>query len=124
MEKQKKNYIDLEVWKQARVLSKEIYLASSQFPNDERFGLTSQIRRALVSIPSNIAEGCGRNYPKDSIQFFYIAKGSIYEVETQLYLSYDLDFITELDLKAILMKLETTRKLLNGFINYYQTLVK
>ena len=124
MEKQKKNYIDLEVWKQARILSKEIYLASSQFPNDERFGLTSQIRRAVVSIPSNIAEGCGRNYPKDSIQFFYIARGSIYEVETQLYLSYDLDFITELDLKAILMKLETTRKLLNGFINYYQTLIK
>ena len=124
MEKQKKNYIDLEVWKQARILSKEIYLASSQFPKDERFGFTSQIRRAAVSIPSNIAEGCGRNYPKDSIQFFYIARGSIYEVETQLYLSYDLYFITELDLKAILMKLETTRKLLNGFINYYQTLIE
>lgn len=124
MEKQKKNYIDLEVWKQARILSKEIYLASSQFPKDERFGLTSQIRRAAVSIPSNIAEGCGRNYPKDSIQFFYIARGSIYEVESQLYLYYDLDFITELVLKAILMKLETTRKLLNGFINYYQTLIK
>jgi len=124
MEKEKKNYTDLDVWKQARVLSKEIYLASSAFPKDERFGLTSQIRRAAVSIPSNIAEGCGRNYPKDSIQFFYVARGSVYEVETQLYLSYDLNFIAEMDLKTILIKLETTRKLLNGFINYYQTLVK
>ncbi|MFW0716535.1 four helix bundle protein [Pedobacter sp. N23S346] len=124
MEKEKKNYTDLDVWKQARILSKEIYLVSSDFPNEERFGLTSQIRRAAVSIPSNIAEGCGRNHPKDSIQFFYVARGSVYEVETQLYLSYDLNFIAEPDLKAILSKLETTRKLLNGFINYYYTLVK
>lgn len=87
MEKEKKNYIDLDVWKEARILSKEVYLISSNFPNDEKFGLTSQIRRAVLSIPSNIAEGCGRNHPKDSIQFFYIARGSIYEVETQLYCS-------------------------------------
>lgn len=124
MEREKKNYIDLDVWKGARSLSKEVYLASSQFPSEEKFGLISQIRRAVVSIPSNIAEGCGRNYPKDSIQFFYIARGSIYEVETQLYLSFDLDFISEIDLIAVLEKLETTRKLLNGFIKYYQTLVK
>jgi len=124
MDREKKNYIDLDVWKGARALSKEVYLASSEFPNDEKFGLTSQIRRAAVSIPSNIAEGCGRNYPKDSIQFFYIARGSIYEVETQLYLAFDLNFISEINLSVLLEKLETTRKLLNGFIKYYQTLVK
>jgi four helix bundle protein len=124
MEKEKKNYIDLDVWREARFLSKEVYLVSSNFPAEEKFGLTSQIRRAAVSIPSNIAEGCGRNYPKDSIQFFFIARGSIYEVETQLYLAFDLDFITEINLKALLFKLETARKLLNGFINYYQKLVK
>jgi len=123
MEREKKNYIDLDVWKGARQLSK-VYLASSQFSSEERFGLTSQIRRAVVSVPSNIAEGCGRNYPKDSIQFFYIARGSVYEVETQLYLAFDLNFISEIELKSLLIKLETTRKLLNGFINYYQTLVK
>ncbi|MDQ1140354.1 four helix bundle protein [Pedobacter agri] len=124
MDRDKKNCIDLDVWKGARVLSKEVYLASSQFPSEEKFGLTSQIRRAVVSIPSNIAEGCGRNYPKDSIQFFYIPRGSIYEVETQLYLAFDLDFISETYLSVLLEKLETTRKLLNGFIKYYQTLVK
>ncbi|MCX3265747.1 four helix bundle protein [Pedobacter agri] len=124
MDRDKRNYIDLDVWKGARVLSKEVYLASSQFPSEEKFGLTSQIRRAVVSIPSNIAEGCGRNYPKDSIQFFYIPRGSIYEVETQLYLAFDLDFISETYLSVLLEKLETTRKLLNGFIKYYQTLVK
>jgi len=124
MEQEKKNYIDLDVWKQARILSKEVYLVSSNFPSDEKFGLSSQIRRAAVSIPSNIAEGCGRNHPKDSIQFFYVARGSVYEVETQLYLASDLGFIEEIDLKTLLLKLETTRKLLNGFINYYQKLVK
>lgn len=117
MEQEKKNYIDLDVWKQARILSKEVYLVSSNFPSDEKFGLSSQIRRAAVSIPSNIAEGCGRNHPKDSIQFFYVARGSVYEVETQLYLASDLGFIEEIDLKTLLLKLETTRKLLNGFIN-------
>ena len=124
MEQEKKNYIDLDVWKQARILSKEVYLVSSNFPSDEKFGLSSQIRRAAVSIPSNIAEGCGRNHPKDSIQFFNVARGSVYEVETQLYLASDLGFIEEIDLKTLLLKLETTRKLLNGFINYYQKLVK
>ncbi len=124
MEKEKKNYIDLDVWKEARALSKQVYVATASFPNEEKFGLTSQIRRAVVSVPSNIAEGCGRNYPKDSIQFFYIARGSIYEVETQLYLGFDLNFINEANLKIILLKLEITRKLLNGFINYYQKLVK
>ncbi len=124
MEKEKKNYIDLDVWKEARGLSKDIYVVSSDFPVEEKFGLTSQIRRAAISVPSNIAEGCGRNYSKDSIQFFFVARGSLYEIETQLYLASDLDFIDEIKLKLLLQKLETTRKLLNGFINYYQSLGK
>jgi len=112
MDRDKKNYIDLDVWKGARVLSKEVCLASSQFPSEEKFGLTSQIRRAVVSIPSNIAEGCARNYPKDSIQFFHTARGSIYEVETPLYLAFDLDFISKTYLSVLLEKLETTRNCL------------
>jgi len=124
MEKEKRNYVDLEIWKAARILSKEIYLTSANFPSEERYGLTSQIRRAAVSIPSNIAEGCGRNHAKESIQFFFISRGSMYEVETQLYLAFDLNFIDEQTLTTLLIKLETTRKLLNGFINYFQSLVR
>lgn len=114
MNKEKKSYIDLDVWKEARFLSKDIYLASGKFPGDEKLGLTSQIRRAAISIPSNIAEGCGRQHPKDCIHFFYISRGSIYEVETQLFLAFDLNFISEEELKTLLVKLETTRKLLMG----------
>ncbi|MFN0255339.1 four helix bundle protein [Pedobacter ureilyticus] len=124
MEQEKKAYIDLEVWKEARALTNQVYVATKSFPKEEVFGLVSQMRRSAVSVPSNIAEGCGRNYPKDSIQFFFIARGSIYELETQLYISFDQHYIDEVTLKSILQKLETTRKLLNGFIKYYQQLVK
>jgi len=120
----KKNYIDLDVWKEGRSLCKDIYLVSSSFPVEEKFGLTSQIRRAAVSIPSNIAEGCGRHHTKESIHFFFIARGSIYEIETQLYIALDLNFISQKNLDSLLIKIETTRKLLHGFIRYYQQLVK
>ncbi len=122
MIKEVKSYIELEVWKKARALSKEIYLVSANFPSEEKFGLTTQIRRAAVSVPSNIAEGCGRNHSKDSIQFFFVARGSIYEIETQLYIAFDLGFINETSLANLISKLETTRKLLHGFIKYYQQL--
>ena len=124
MEKEKKAYVDLDVWKEARALANDTYAITKSFPKDELFGLTSQMRRCAVSIPSNIAEGCGRNYPKDSIQFFFIARDSIYELETQLYISFDQQYIDEASLKSNLFKLEITRKLLNGFIKYYQSLVK
>jgi four helix bundle protein len=115
-----KRYNNLNVWLEARKLSKDIYSLTTEFPKEEQFGLISQIRRSAISIPSNIAEGCGRNYPKDSIQFFYIARGSIYELETQLYLSFDLEYLEELKLNQLLTLTETTRKLLSGFIKYYQ----
>ena len=72
-----KRYNDLNVWLEARKLSKDIYSLTAEFPKEEQFGLISQMRRSAISIPSNIAEGCGRNYPKDSIQFFYIASDYI-----------------------------------------------
>ncbi|HEY0666884.1 MAG TPA: four helix bundle protein [Sphingobacteriaceae bacterium] len=114
-----KKYTDLEVWKEARKLVNAIYNATQSFPKEELFGLTNQIRRCAVSVPSNIAEGSGRNHKKDSIQFFYIGRGSLYEVETQLYLCHDLHYISEADLNLILIQLETVRKLLNGLIRYY-----
>jgi four helix bundle protein len=88
-------YTELDVWKEARILVKLVYENLVDFPKAEVFGLQSQIKRAVVSIPSNIAEGSGRNHRKDSLQFFYIARGSVYELETQLYLSFDLNFIDE-----------------------------
>ncbi|WP_028298317.1 four helix bundle protein [Olivibacter sitiensis] len=116
------SYTQLEVWIQAKQLVKDIYLATSIFPKDELFGLVNQMRRCAVSIPSNIAEGCGRNHTKDSIQFFFIARGSLYELETQLYVSYDLSFIEKEVFDSLLNQLINCRKLLNGFIRYYQQL--
>ncbi len=124
MEKEKKSYTELDVWKEARILVNEIYRLTKKFPKDEQFGLISQMRRCAVSVPSNIAEGCGRNYPKDSIQFFFVSRGSLYELETQLYIAFDQIYINEFLLNDTLTKIETTRKLLNRFIKYYQQLVK
>jgi four helix bundle protein len=119
VEKDYKKYIELNVWIEARKLVSSVYSATRSFPKEEQFGLSNQMRRCGVSIPSNIAEGCGRNHKKDSLQFFFIARGSLYELETQLYLSSDLDFINSSDLDNLLIQLETVRKLLNGFIRYY-----
>jgi four helix bundle protein len=116
------NYTELEVWKYSRVLVKLVYQLTKSFPKEELYGLTNQIRRCAVSLPSNIAEGIGRQSNKETIHFLYIAKGSLQEVETQLYLSFDLEYISEEELKNILEKVISSKKLLNGFINYYKKL--
>lgn len=116
------NYTDLDVWKNSRELVQLVYQLTKCFPQEELYGLTNQIRRCAVSVPSNIAEGCGRQSNKETIHFLYIAKGSLQEVETQLYLSFDLEYISEDDLKDILEKVILNKKLLNGFINYYKKL--
>ena len=121
-EKSMKSYIELDVWIEARKLVNQVYLITNDFPKEELYGITNQIRRCSVSIPSNIAEGCGRQTPKDIIRFLYISRGSLYELETQLYLSNDLKFISEEKLNNILSQIETCKKLLNGFINYYKKL--
>ncbi|MDB5136041.1 MAG: four helix bundle protein [Mucilaginibacter sp.] len=114
-------FTDLDAWKEARALVKIVYDCTSTFPKEEMYGLQSQIKRCVVSIPSNIAEGCGRNHRKDSMQFFYIARGSAYELETQLYLAYDLGFTDELTLKLLLDKLLRVRVLLAGLIKYQKS---
>ena len=96
-----KSYTDLEVWKYSRELVKLVYLLTKHFPKEEIYGLTNQIRRCSVSVPSNIAEGIGRQSNKETIHFLYIAKGSLQEVETQLYLSFDLGYISEVEFKNI-----------------------
>ena len=84
---------DLEIWKLSRKFCSDIYIITSSFPDSEKFGLTNQLRRASVSVPSNIAEGCSRSSNKDFSRFLEIAIGSIYEIETQLLIASDLGFI-------------------------------
>jgi len=115
------SYQDLDVWKQSKALVRDIYELTKAFPKEEQFGLTNQLRRAAVSIPSNIAEGCGRNHFKDSIQFFFVSRGSLYEIETQIIIAFDLGYISNSDLKNIITKIKSCKRLLNGFINYFQS---
>lgn len=111
-------YTELEVWKAARAFATNIYQLTAVFPKEEIYGITSQIRRCAVSVPSNIAEGSGRQYAKETIQFLAIARGSLYELETQIYVSFDIGFISELQLTECLEKIEVIGKLINGYIRY------
>jgi four helix bundle protein len=85
-----KTHKDLNVWKESMTLAKEVYRLTKNFPKEETFGLVSQMRRAAVSIPSNIAEGAARNSNKEFIQFLHVSLGSLAELETQLLLSKEL----------------------------------
>jgi four helix bundle protein len=113
-------YTNLDVWIECRKLTNIVYDFTKTFPKEEIFGLTNQIRRCAVSVPSNIAEGCGRNTSKETIHFLFIARGSIYELETQLYLSLDQNYIEKEEFESILSQIILCKKLLNGFINYYK----
>ena len=111
---------ELDVWKESMLLVKMIYEVTEHFPKSENFGLTSQIRRAAVSIPSNIAEGSARNGFKELYQFVGIAMGSASELETQLLIAQDLNYMIS-DFKPIEEQLLKVRKLLTGYKNYIKT---
>lgn len=115
------NYIELDVWKYSRTLVKKVYLLSDLFPKQESYALTSQVRRCSISIPSNIAEGLGRQSNKETIHFLFISRGSLFELETQLFLAYDLGYVYKEQLENILEQVTTCKKLLNGFINYFKS---
>ena len=115
------DYKDLDIWIQARKLVKQVYLTTQSFPREEQFVLTSQIRRCAISVSSNIAEGCGRQTAKETIHFLHISRGSVYELETQLILARDLDYVDS-NIDVLLSEIERVKKLLNGFINYYRKL--
>ncbi|MEZ4810556.1 MAG: four helix bundle protein [Allomuricauda sp.] len=114
-------YVELDVWKESRRLVKSIYDLSEVFPKEEIYGLTNQMRRSSVSVPSNIAEGCGRRTSADTIQFLHVARGSLYELETQLYLALDQQFVETSIFESVMEQIKTCKKLLNGFINYYSS---
>ena len=109
---------DLDVWKYSIDFVMDIYKITSSFPKEEIYGLTSQIKRSAVSVPSNIAEGLARQTKKEQIQFLYIALGSLSELETQLIISKRLGFIEETSYNDIQFKVERIRKLLTGLIKY------
>lgn len=106
---------ELLIWKKSRLFSSKIYSATANFPNEEKFGITNQLRRAAVSIPSNIAEGSSRNSNKDFARFLEIAIGSAYEVETQLLISSDLGFINEESTIELTNMLEEIIKMTSRF---------
>ena len=113
-----KNFTELDVWQKAKLLANTIYNVTKDFPKEEQFGLTSQLRRSGVSVPSNIAEGIGRGHVKEAVHFLDIARGSLFEIETQVYISKDQCFIKDDDFIQIINLLEENKKLINGFAAY------
>ncbi|MCX6170811.1 MAG: four helix bundle protein [Ignavibacteriales bacterium] len=110
------NFKDLKIWSKSRVLVKKIYELTEEFPSDEKFGLISQMRRAAVSIVSNIAEGSGKESNKDFCRFLELAYSSAFELETQLILSVDLNFIKPDATTEILNYVQEIQKMIYSFI--------
>lgn len=111
-----KNFTDLNAWKESHKLTLMIYKATKDFPKEEIFGLTNQMRRAAVSVVSNIAEGFSRQSYKEKIQFYSMAKGSLTELQSQLLISRDVELITKKDFEALAGQSLLTHKLINGLI--------
>ena len=107
---------ELEIWNSGKEIAIEIYKISNKFPMEEKYGISSQMQRAAVSVPSNIAEGSGRQYNKEFIQFLNLSKGSLYELMTQLEIVYELNYINESDFKGINEKCIILAKRINAMI--------
>lgn len=110
------NFRQLNIWIEARSLVKEVYLLTAKFPSDERFGLISQINRCSISVPSNIAEGSARSTNKDFAHFLKISLGSLFELETQLLLSADLNMISEIENEELFKRIIVLQKMISNFI--------
>ena len=110
-------YRDLIAWRKATDLALEIYRATQKFPKDELYGLTSQMRRAAVSVASNIAEGKGRYSRKEFAQFLYRARGSLLELETQLFIAKELHDLEPLVFRRMEDRTKELGRILNGLVN-------
>jgi len=110
----KRRHHDLLVWQEGMSLAKDVYAATAAFPKEEAYGLTSQMRRAAVSLPSNVAEGAARGSNKEFVQFLVIARGSLMELETQILLSRDLGYLNNHD--ELLGRTNKAFALLNGLM--------
>ena len=109
-----RSHQQLHVWQEGMALAKDVYAATSSFPKEEMYGLTSQMRRAAVSVPSNIAEGAARGSKKEFLQFLNIARGSLMELETQVLLARDIGFIVSHE--RLMERTNKTYALLNGLM--------
>ena len=111
-----RNFKKLEIWKKGIHIVKEIYKVSNVLPKEEKFGLRSQITRAAVSVPSNIAEGCSRNSEIEFKRFLKISLGSLFEVETQLIIAQELNFLQMNQTKQLSGLIEEESKMINKLI--------
>ena len=109
---------ELKVWQKSIDVSVKVYKISSQFPDSERFNLISQVRRSAVSIPSNIAEGAGRNTNGEFVQFLGISNGSSYELETQMIIAQKLNYLSESELEVFSKEIQEVQKMIYSFQNH------
>ena len=108
----------LEIWQNAVAVVKEVYLLTKDWPKEERYGLTNQVRRAATSIPANLAEGVGRGTPNETARFAQIALGSLYELDTLLHLASELRFSSETTISKLRDELTSLAKRTSAFIDY------
>ncbi len=109
------NYKEMKIWQKARKLVKEVYKISKKLPKEELYGLTSQIRRAVISVPANIAEGAGRGTDRDFCHFLDIARGSLFELDTLLILSSDLEYVSEEEINPVFESINEIIKMMVSF---------
>lgn len=117
MENQKiSSFKDLKIWQKSMILINQIYTLSKDFPANEKFGLTSQINRASVSVASNIAEGWGRESKKSFIQFLKISRGSLFELDTLLIVAVNQNYLKDSDYHQLLIQINEIGKMINSLI--------
>jgi four helix bundle protein len=115
-----KDFTDLRVWQASRELAVLIYTKTDSFPNNEIYGITSQIRRAVISVSSNIAEGFGRKSGKDKEHFYVMSAGSLFELKNQIIISEDLGFISKEDSVIVVEKIDSTHRQLNALLKTHR----
>ncbi len=116
-----RDFRTLKVWEKAHEFTLHVYGVARSFPADERFGLTARIRRAAASVPSNIAEGCGRAAEKELARFMSVAAGSASEAECQLLLACDLDYLNREEYSELNIRIDEVKMMLNSFIQKLST---
>ena len=112
----RKNHKDLILWQKAMVLATDVHRLTTELPRHELFGLSSQLRRAAVSIPSNVAEGAARRTSREFLSFLHVARGSFAELETQLHLAVSIGYLTDTALAPVLCRLDEVGRLLTAVI--------